>query len=501
MTRIVRAPARVARGAWSFVNPHLKAGRVPFTRTVLVLQVIAALVFVLYTLVKKDVRLPFTDKPYYVEVLMPDAKGLQPKKQPAVGVAGVSVGKVVGAKVENGQALIRMRLDSDIKGKIFRDASAFVRPTSVLQTLLVNITPGDPRSGKLPDGTPIPASRTGAFVSIDQLTGILDPGTQAQVQVLLREAAAALKGREPQIRAILDKLGRVTDNVTPLARALAERRRLLSSLTVNMDRLFTTLGERGHQLAAAVDLGSRTLEVTAGREPELTAATRRLAPTLVQARTALGETGRLADTLVPALERLDPVVAKLGPTAEKLGQFAPELGRFVDAGSRLIDVGARPVNLLAGGLKGQAERVRRDQIPALRELAHLAELLHTYRNGLVETANNLSGAFSTARNAGVTGNVGVVDLQAHSGRVRVDAGAGARAGGRHDAAGADGREDARVQLPRRERGRLPDQVHHPGPADQVAAQAPQAIGSGGLAWTIGSPGWASSSAWSWRSAR
>lgn len=399
---------KALRMAWDFINPRLKAGRIPFTRTVLVMQVIAALVFVYYTLIKKDVQLPFTDDPYYVEVVMPDAKGVQPKKQPAVGVAGVTVGKVVDATVEDGLAHLRLRLDSDLEGKIFADASAFVRPTSVLQTLIVNITPGDPDSGPLPNDVPIPATRTGTFVAIDELTGILDPGTQAQVQVLVREASKALTGREPEIRALLTKLSELTDNVTPLAQALDERRELLSSLTVNTDKLFQTLGDRGDQLAAAVRLGSQTLEVTAERAPELSEATRTLAPTLRQLRTTLGDTRELGDALIPALDELQPVAAQLEPTANQLAALAPELSDFVDTGSELIRVGKRPVHLLAGGLKGQAGRVRRDQIPALRELANLSALLSKYRNGLVETAVNLSGAFSTARQSGVSALVNVI---------------------------------------------------------------------------------------------
>ncbi len=423
-------PVRFVRGAWSFINPRLKAGRVPFTRTILAMQIVAAFVFLFYTLVKKDVQLPFSAKPYYVEVVMPDAKGLNPDKEPAVGLAGVTVGKVVGAKVENGHAVIRMRMSPDIKGKIFANASAFVRPTSILQTLIVNITPGDPRTGPLPDGEQIPASRTATFVSIDQLTGILDPGTQAQVQVLLHEAAKALDGREPEVRSILTKLGRLTDGVTPLAQALAERRKLLASLTDNLDKLTTTTGVRGRQLARAVALGSRTLAVTADRAPQLEQTTRELAPTLAQARTALTATRGLADDLVPALDALDPVASKLGPTADQLAALAPEFSRFIDKGKALVDVGTKPVHLLAGGLKGQAARVQRDQIPALRELAHLSQLLYDYRNGIVETAVNISGAASTARTAGIAAQIKLVNLETDPASLGLSAAeAGQRIGG------------------------------------------------------------------------
>lgn len=429
------APVRLMRGAWSFINPTLKAGRVPYTRTMLGMLVVAASVFILYSLVKKDVHLPFSASPYYVEVVMPDARGLNPAKEPAVGVAGVKVGKVVEAHVDRGQARLRLRLDPDLKGKIFRDASAFVRPTSILQTLIVNIAPGDPRTGPLPAGTAIPADRTGTFVSIDQLTGILDPGTQAQVQVLLHEAAKGLDGREPEIRRIFTKLGRLTDGVTPLARALAERRKLLTALTVNLDRLMTTVGERGRQLADAVALGDRTLAVTAQRAPELAAATRQMAPTLAQTRTALEASSGLAATLVPALDALDPVAGKLAPTADGLRELAPDFARFVEKGRALIRVGRTPVRQLASGLRGQEQRVRRDQIPALQELGHLSQLLYDYRDGVVQTAVNVSGAASTARQGGIAAQVKVVNLETSpagfglsAGRARQRAGGSTRLG-------------------------------------------------------------------------
>ncbi|MTD42771.1 MCE family protein [Conexibacter sp. W3-3-2] len=408
-------PVRLARGAWSFIDPQLKAGRIPLTRTMFLMLVAAACVFVGYTLVKKNVQLPFTDEPYYVEMVMPDARGLLPSKEPAVGVAGVAVGKVVKATVENGQARLRLRLEPQLKGKIFRNASAFVRPTSILQTLIVNISPGDPRTGALPDDQVIPASRTGGFVAIDDLTGILDPGTQAQVQVVLNQAADALGGREKEIRRIFTKLGRLTDGVTPLAQALAERRRLLSSLTVNLEKLTRTTGDRGRQLAAAVDLGSRTLAVTQRRAPELEQTTRELAPTLRQTQATLASTRRLAGSLVPALDALNPVTGKLAPTADKLRTLTPELDRFLASGKRVIDVGATPVGQLAEGLRGQEARVRRDQIPALQELGRLSQLLFDYRNGIVQTAVNLSGAVSTVRNAGPAANVKIVKLELPAG--------------------------------------------------------------------------------------
>ncbi len=40
-----------------------------------------------------------------------------------------------------------MTLEASVRGKVFADASAAVRPASALQNLLVNVDPGSPGDG------------------------------------------------------------------------------------------------------------------------------------------------------------------------------------------------------------------------------------------------------------------------------------------------------------------------------------------------------------------
>ena len=387
------------------------SGRVPFGRMVLFLELIAALTFVGYTMVKKDVRLPFSSEPYLVDVILPDAQGLNPDKEPAAGVAGVAAGKVVDVQIEHGRARVTLRLDSGLRGKVFNDATAVVRPTSALQTLIVNVLPGDPSTGALEAGKAIEPENTDGFVHIDKLTGVLDADTQAQVQVLVSEAATALQGREPEVRKILDQLGTLTEVATPVAEALADRRRLLSRLTVHLDQLFATLGRRGQQLGRAIDTGSRTLAVTAAREVEVGATTRQLSPLLGEVRRSLAASRSLAQPLTPALEQLTPAARDLEPTATELGELSPHLDRLVGVADRLVSDGRRPVRQLAGGLEGLAGRIRSDQIPALRELVDLTELLFKYRNGLAQFGDSYSGAASTNRRAGTYAQQAIVSAE------------------------------------------------------------------------------------------
>ena len=106
LRNLITLPARFVRGTYRFFNPKLKVGGVPYTRTTLLIQFLAALLFLGYTLTKKDTQLPFSEAPYYVQVMLDDAQGLNPAKEPAAGVAGVNNGKVTEAEVApNGQAL------------------------------------------------------------------------------------------------------------------------------------------------------------------------------------------------------------------------------------------------------------------------------------------------------------------------------------------------------------------------------------------------------------
>ncbi len=130
-----------------------------------------------------------------VEVEYADAKGLDRVDEPGAAVAGSLEGRVTDVRYEDGKAIATLTLEPDMRGKIFADASAELRPASAIQNLILNVDPGTPARGPLPDGTPIPVGRTTAFVAIDDLTGILDADTRAYAQIVIGEAERSLRGR------------------------------------------------------------------------------------------------------------------------------------------------------------------------------------------------------------------------------------------------------------------------------------------------------------------
>ena len=408
MKTILEFPLRLLRYLWRFVDPPLKAGRVPLGRLAIAVQLIVALAFVGYTLSKKSIRLPFSAEPYTVQVIFPDAKGLDRLDEPAVAVAGTPIGRVDHVDYQDGRAIATLTLEPDLRGKIFADASAAIRPASALQNLLVNIDPGHPKSGEL-DG-PIPSWRTSSYVAIDELTGILDADTRAYATILIDQLSLALHGREPALRGALTKLGDVVDTATPVSQALAERRRLLTRLVGELNVVFGTLGDRGAQLASAVNAGNHTLAVTAAREAELAAVTRELAPVLTEADRALAGLAQLSRPLLPALDDLVPASGPLASSFAKLRGLLPRSEGLLDQFQALVDAGAEPTELLDRGTRGLRDRVR-DLVPQARAMRALAKRLDVYKGGFRQTADVLSGAFSAQDRGGAYGQVDLINIE------------------------------------------------------------------------------------------
>jgi virulence factor Mce-like protein len=399
MRALLELPRGLLRLLWGFVNPQRTAGRIALGRTSIVLATIAALVFVGYTMTKKAVRLPLSQGPYEIRVIFSDGKGLDALDEPAAAVAGTPLGRVTDIQLENGRAVATLTFEPEVEGKIFVDATAAMRPASAIQNLTVNVDPGTPAKGPLPNGGSIPSARSEGYVSVDELTKLLDADTQAYVQILLQEAARGLRGRAGELRSAILELGRLTDTAIPVARTLAERRRLLTRLVGDLEVIFRTTGRRGAQLAEAINTANHTLEVTAGREPELSALTRELAPTLIEAERSIRALRGLAEPLVPALEDLIPAADPLAGGLRSLRGSLPLADRFVDRLDVLTTEGRRPLALFlraTDGLKATAQR----QLGPVRAFLELTRFLDRYKDGIAQTSDTLSGAMSVQDRGG-----------------------------------------------------------------------------------------------------
>ncbi len=275
-----------------------------------VLAVIAVCVFTYLGFAK---RLPWAGD-WEVRAVFHSANELH--SQSPVRIAGVDVGKV--KRVERGPggtALVTMAIE-DGGRPLHRDATAKIRPRIFLEgNFFVDLRPGTPRGGEMPEGGVIPLSRTAVPVQLDEVLSALNASTRAQTQDLVREYAAALDrgGAEALNRGYAHWPGAFAGTAATAEALRGRRPHDLSELVAAAAAVSSTLAERRVELAELISSFNRTLGALAANEDDVAAGVRALAALLRTSPEAL----RAIDDSVPAVRAF---TARLRPSLRE----APE---------------------------------------------------------------------------------------------------------------------------------------------------------------------------------
>ncbi|EHN09611.1 MCE-family protein Mce6D [Patulibacter medicamentivorans] len=341
-----------------------------FPVLVIATMVALALVTTGYLLVHQRFPLPWSDV-YDVELELGSAQAVVPGQGQMVSVSGVVVGEISGVRREAGRAILRLRLRRDELPVVHRDARATLRPRTGLQDMTVELDPGRPGAGRLPDGGRIPASQTTSQVQLDEVAATLDADTRAYLQLALRATGEALgPDRGRQLRRLLE-LGAPTARSTDRAlAAIARQHARVRQLVTRMRRVSETLGRHDREVAATISAAADVFAAIDRRSDRLRGAVDELPATLVALRRSVGDTADLAEVLVPAAERTRPALRRL-------------TAALPDANRLLADLPAtlRPLAPAAAAAVPVAERVDvaltwlRPMLPQLRATLGVATSL------------------------------------------------------------------------------------------------------------------------------
>lgn len=162
---------------------------------------------------------------YVVEAEFQTAQAVVPGQGQTVNIAGVKVGDIGRVELEDGRAVVEMKMQDEYRGRVFRNASILLRPKTGLKDMYLQLDPGTPAAGDLPEGGRIPVSNTLADVNPDEVLASLDQDTRAYVQVLLGAGGEALGGSGDDLRATFRRFEPTARDVRAIAGELAERRR------------------------------------------------------------------------------------------------------------------------------------------------------------------------------------------------------------------------------------------------------------------------------------
>ncbi len=266
---------------------------------------------------------------YEIQAEMTTTQGVVPGQGQTVQIAGVTVGEVGSVTLEDGTAVVDLRIYQEY-GPVYRDASALLRPRTGLKDMYVALDRGTQAAGELPEGGRVGIGDTLPDINPDEVLAELDADTRPYLKVLLDGGGQAFAdtGQQPTPA---QSLRETFKRFEPTARfgkrftaLLSERRRNLRRAIHNFQQLSTELARKDRQLARLVGSANATLEPIAAGEAELREALELFPGALSQTESALQKVDILAGELGPALEGLRPFARELRPALRSLRPFLDE---------------------------------------------------------------------------------------------------------------------------------------------------------------------------------
>jgi phospholipid/cholesterol/gamma-HCH transport system substrate-binding protein len=242
------------------------------------------------------------------------------KARENVSENGTRIGQVSAIGYRNGLAVVTLRLDG--KRAVYQDAHAQMKNRSALGRKVVEIDPGTPGAGPLPNNA-IPLAQTKDSIALDDVFSIFDPQTRAAARSSLRQLGGGFVGHSADLHDFagtaagsLNDLGRVS---TALSDPNARFPELLGSANTLVGRF------NGHEaeisdLLRTANTTFRAVDVDHGQPLRQTL--RELPPTLSAAERGL-------QSLDAPLDQARAAVTTLKPGAEALGQSTPDLRGFL----------------------------------------------------------------------------------------------------------------------------------------------------------------------------
>nr|WP_137812991.1 MCE family protein [Gandjariella thermophila] len=251
-------------------------------------------------------------RPYRVTANFTDVLDLVP--QSAVKVNDVPVGRVeqIDLAPDSRTAEVTMAVNGDVR--LPANAEAQLRQSSLLGEKYVALAePVSERpQGRLADGAVIPVSRTNRNPEIEEVLGalslLLNGGDIGQLQTIVRELDAAMSGNEPQIRAFLSQVDKMTADLD------AQKAQITNAIDALNRVSGTFVAQQGH-IANALDNLGPGLRVIAQQRDELVTMLRALDKL---SGTAVDTVNKSREDMVADLRLLQPILQKLAEAGSNL---------------------------------------------------------------------------------------------------------------------------------------------------------------------------------------
>jgi phospholipid/cholesterol/gamma-HCH transport system substrate-binding protein len=238
-----------------------------------------------------------------------------------VRIASARVGYVEAMKVDDGHALLVLKID-DPKQKIYADATAVVTDRSGFGQKFVGLDPGTPQAGTF-DGR-IELDQTVRSEDINELFNVFDEKTRSAANSTLSQLGGGMTGHSQDLNDLLNTAPGILDNTATVSDALTVNQGSdFVGLLQSSDRLAARFAGRQQHVADVLDQMATTLGAIAVDDggPE--------AEAIQDAPETLDDVKSALDDLQEPLEHTASAMEDLRPGAEALADATPDLRDFM----------------------------------------------------------------------------------------------------------------------------------------------------------------------------
>jgi phospholipid/cholesterol/gamma-HCH transport system substrate-binding protein len=293
--------------------------------SVVVMVVIAAAVGG-YILAHENLKLPgwvpvLGRNFYTLKAEFQTAQAVTPGQGQAVTIAGAKIGEIASVDLNNGVAVVTMRIVPKY-ARIYHNATMLLRPKTGLEDITLEVNPGTPSAGKVKSGETIPLSQTAPNIDFDQFLAGLDAETRAYLQELLAGAGEGLDHNGKNLAATFKRFAPAARYGQEIAQQLAIRHANIARSIHNFRILVEALGGKDKQLAQLVDASNAVFATFAQEDANLQKTLHLLPGALHKTSVNLAKVATASDVLGPTLHKLQPFASALGPANAAATQLA-----------------------------------------------------------------------------------------------------------------------------------------------------------------------------------
>lgn len=267
--------------------------------------------------------IPLKPNGYRVTVVLPDAGQLA--QEADVRISGVNVGKVKAISLGSDgltHAVIEL---SQQYAPLPRNTRAVLRLKTLLGETYIELTPGNPSSGRIPEGGTIPVTQVAPSVQLDEVYRAFDPRTRLAFQQWMEGLAGAIQGRGEDLNSAIGNLSPFTDDANTLISILQSQQGAVQQLVSNLGTVSDALASRDGQLRGLITNAQTTFATTAARDTQLQDAIVVLPTFEQQTQATVNDLSAFALNTNPLIDQLRPAARQLSPTLADVAILSPQL--------------------------------------------------------------------------------------------------------------------------------------------------------------------------------